>query len=339
MITHYTEEELKGRKHLFVSYSHADGAIVQNAIDYLINEGVQIWYDIDLHNGENWIERARGVLTNENCIGVIFFNSKDSFISNAVDTEREIVLAKQAEWAKEGKSFVVYSVHVGSSSTMQLVKRALDSLPDDEKIIENTLGTPKLARIVQLFPQEMLYAGSEDYLSKLYSDINKGTKDAIDKNYVALDSVQEYIAEKGNSNITLKLGCWQGTPLVWHLFRCEDDDWFFLLDSILCKRVGGKPLIEWLNNEFMVTAFTQDERAVMEKPLRLLTLAEAQQTEFEYLAKDDQWWLADTNGMLQLTVRVNGTIYMNGHHNANNEKGVRPVLALKREPAQKLIKK
>jgi hypothetical protein len=89
----------------------------------------------------------------------------------------------------------------------------------------------------------------------------------------------------------------------------------------------------------MATAFSQSEAGLVEKPLRLLSLAEVQQTEFAYLAKDDQWWLADTNGMLQLTVRVNGTIYMNGHHNANNEKGVRPVLALKREQAQKIIKK
>lgn len=54
----------------------------------------------ELTNVDNWIEIAERMITHENCIGTIFFNSLNSYISNPVAEERQLSLNKKKEWKK-----------------------------------------------------------------------------------------------------------------------------------------------------------------------------------------------------------------------------------------------
>lgn len=348
MIERYTEEQLKDKKFLFVSYSHNDADVVENAAKYLLNKGVRLWYDKDLHNGDDWQKKVKNILENTSCMGVIFFNSKNSFASDAVNFERGLVINRRKE---NNSEFKVFLVHIGNYSTMQIVKQVLEALPDDAKAIESVMGTERISRIADLFSDKVMYSfinstPSEEGLCSVYNSIEETTKEVIDKNYVKLDSVHDIIAEKNkekdNTKITIKLGSWQEAPLTWRFFRCDGDDWVFLLDSILCKRNGGAELLDWLNGEFKENAFNPSEKAILEQPLRLLSMEEIEKTEFGYLIQSDQsdhWWLSDTNGTRQATVRPDGTIYQKGFHNKNVEKGVRPVIVIKREQTDEIFKK
>ena len=340
MIERYTEEQLKDKKFLFVSYSHNDAVRIQCAVNFLLNEGVQLWYDIDLYNGDNWKTRVKNVLVSKNCVGVIFFNSKDSFASKAVDFERALVVGKRKE---SNKAFKVFPVNIGNFSTMQLVKQVLDDLPiDNAGAIEMAMGTERLSRIIELFDENVMYSFIDDNppekcLRGFCNSLETTTKEVVDKSYVTLDNLRDVIVDK-----EIKFGSWQGSSLIWRYFGYDGDDWVFLLDSILCKRNGGAELLDWLNGEFKENAFNPSEKAILEQPLRLLSMEEIEKTEFGYLIQSDQsdhWWLSDTNGTRQATVRPDGTIYQKGFHNKNVEKGVRPVIVIKREQTDEIFKK
>ena len=57
----------------FVSYSHKDYKMVLADILRLEELGVNIWYDNEMHIGENWQEIAQLYISKFQCAGVIFY--------------------------------------------------------------------------------------------------------------------------------------------------------------------------------------------------------------------------------------------------------------------------
>ena len=120
----YTKIELENRDYLFLSYKHDDAETVHAVRSQLYDLGVQIWYDADLHIGNNWLERATERINNPRCKGVIFFNSVSSFMSKPVHQERLLTLARIKRDKEQGKSFEIFPVNIGCSSNIYLIKRA-----------------------------------------------------------------------------------------------------------------------------------------------------------------------------------------------------------------------
>ena len=67
----------------FVSYSHKDYKQVMKDILLLEDQGVNVWYDSDMHIGENWEDVAEMYISKFHCKGIIFYLSKNSILSKA----------------------------------------------------------------------------------------------------------------------------------------------------------------------------------------------------------------------------------------------------------------
>ena len=84
------------RLYMLLSYSHADGPILDTLFNELYKKGSNYWYDIEMHVGNSWKERVLNNLKEENgCCGVVFFISADYLLSDSCGWELEQFLAKK----------------------------------------------------------------------------------------------------------------------------------------------------------------------------------------------------------------------------------------------------
>lgn len=82
----------------FVSYSHKDYKQVMKDILLLEDQGVNVWYDSDMHIGENWEDVAEMYISKFHCKGIIFYLSKNSILSKACNKEIEYVLENNKQF-------------------------------------------------------------------------------------------------------------------------------------------------------------------------------------------------------------------------------------------------
>lgn len=340
---YYTEETIVTDKFLFVSYSHEDKDLVRNSANWLINEGVRLWYDADLHNGDNWIEIAKRIVLHENCIGVIFFNSSDSYISDPVSKERELALQKKKEWEKEEKFFHTFAVNIGKPSTLRLIKQVLDMQPDNDAIIRKAFTSSQLSVILELFDDMRIYSfadmdNGQGFLQPFFDDISKRAPEVINKATIAIEEMEKI---SKNSGISFKLGKYQingeTETLEWQFIGYNQNEGAFLLRQVLDPRYGNN-LSEWLNNEFKTSAFTEEERLKIIGEIRLLFVKEAEEISVKLMQTEHSWWLADVKGALQTVVREDGTIYLKGSINNRFQRGVRPVIVVDMNTAKDLMR-
>ncbi len=99
----------------FVSYSHKDYKVVLKDILRLEELGVNIWYDKEMHIGENWQEIAQLYISKFQCAGVIFYLTPNSVSSPACNREVEYVLTHDKKFISintriDGESFSGYGM-------------------------------------------------------------------------------------------------------------------------------------------------------------------------------------------------------------------------------------
>ena len=82
----------------FVSYSHKDYKKVLKDILLLEDKGINIWYDSDMHIGENWEHIAETYISKFQCKGIIFYLSENSVLSPACNKEIEYVLENDKQF-------------------------------------------------------------------------------------------------------------------------------------------------------------------------------------------------------------------------------------------------
>ena len=95
------------QNYIFVSYAHTDYKDVYKTLAFLYANGVRFWYDVNLQGGDDWTEKAKSLIKNKNCKGVIFFNSPEAFKAEAVHNERlwtlERIAAEKAKAEEDAK--------------------------------------------------------------------------------------------------------------------------------------------------------------------------------------------------------------------------------------------
>ena len=129
----------------FVSYSHKDYKEVLKDLLLLEEKGINIWYDAEMHIGENWQEVAEIYISKFQCKGVIFYLSKNSLSSKACNEEIAYVLDHNKQFfsinipLKDGVS------RSGHSMLLELIKQG-------ERIDEALLNN-----VAKAFPDEVLY--------------------------------------------------------------------------------------------------------------------------------------------------------------------------------------
>ena len=84
----------EGKNYIFVSYSHRDYKEVYRDLAYFTynsEKRVRFWYDEGLPIGQNWGRAAEKFLSDVNCVGVVFYLSKNLLLSPSVFEEIQLV--------------------------------------------------------------------------------------------------------------------------------------------------------------------------------------------------------------------------------------------------------
>ena len=317
MENYFTKEEVVKSDFLFVSYKHEDQAIVLDTVNFLLDEGIRLWYDTDLIAGNKWTTIAEGLIKHENCRGVIFFNSIPAFMSDPIYKERTYTIEKMAEVGKRGDSdrpFLYFPVNIGAPSTMRLLKTIFPMLPEGDADTERVFPLKYIKTIVELFDSDVIYcyADPEDggeYKRQLLSYIVKALPAVVDEAALLRRARREAAAAAPRS---VTFGICKAAPtamlpsyfltkdqraeyqsatyivqggraytskrISWRILYTEGEDTVLISEDVVDVRGGGKELNAWLSGAFLATAFTDAEREAI-RELRLLTEKDVKKTE------------------------------------------------------------
>ena len=81
-------------KFIFVSYSHVDKLLVEADVAELKRHGVPVWIDDSMVAGVEWNRIALQRIRDPNCVGVVFYLSESSMLSESVAEELQATLEK-----------------------------------------------------------------------------------------------------------------------------------------------------------------------------------------------------------------------------------------------------
>lgn len=306
MKDHYTKQELVGNDFLFISYKHDDkNGTVDDILAYLYEQGVQFWYDADLAVGDKWTEIAEELIQHENCVGVIFFNSVESFTSSPVNTERSLALKKQEKWRKAGKTFHIFPVNMGQPSVLELIRAVFENIPNTADL-KRDFKVEYIRNITSLFDSDIIYCytdpnNKEGYLQSILDMINKNLPKVINKSVRQMKQIEKQLSSGGNQSFSfgvcrdkpsdavppallgkdgpvhLRSGSYivQGgraftvKKIVWRLLYCKDEQYVLAAENVIALRNGGRDIKEQLMESFVPYAFTEEEQKKLQE-VRLL---------------------------------------------------------------------
>lgn len=332
----FSAEEVVKAPFLFISYSHKNKPLVEDMARYLLDQGVRLWYDVDLVTGDDWNERVISLITHQNCNGVIFVCSPAAYVSANIHREREAALEAQAQRGT-GK-YPLFVVNVCDSadegSYMRILKTTFEGLQADT--LDIVFPIKHFRTLMQIIGKDPICQKTADafWKDQLLSDIDRVVKQVVDKGGVALEQMQKVA---GYSGLVITLGNYDG-PLKWQLLGKEGENGLFLLQSPLPETYGTQ-IETWLNGDFLRSAFSEAEAAELVEPIRLLTKAEFTTYATEIPRADTAWWLRDCVRARQSFVRDDGSLSATGALNQQFKRGIRPVITLNLNNATQRIQK
>lgn len=191
----------------FVSYSHKDYKEVLRDILYLEAMGINIWYDHDMHIGENWREIAQMYISKFQCAGVIFYLTENSISSPACNQEVEYVLTHNKKFLSINKPLAGCSVQSGYDMLRTLVDRGFNcqsslldnfqkAFPEDVLYLSIDEDIQNKAHKIQAIPQEPLLQ-----LSKAYDSDPMTVEFCRDNTILSLDLSREFEHEEYTDHI------------------------------------------------------------------------------------------------------------------------------------------
>jgi len=107
----------------FVSYSHRDYKTVLPDILRLEALGVPLWYDREMHIGENWQEVAELYLSKFQCAGIIFYLTENSIASPACNREVEYALSHKKHFLSLNLALSGRGVESGYAMLCEMERR------------------------------------------------------------------------------------------------------------------------------------------------------------------------------------------------------------------------
>lgn len=138
-----------GDSYYFVSYSHKDYKKVYIDILKLQEAGINIWYDRGLVPGKSWQDYADEAIAKHNCIGVIFYLSENTLLSQAIAHEIEYV-------KKIGKDFLSINLPIENDpNNYGKITSAKNMLLLEQ--IKNSISSLSLEIISNTFTDEVIY--------------------------------------------------------------------------------------------------------------------------------------------------------------------------------------
>lgn len=277
----------EGDPFLFISYRHTDSEYVYNDLEKLYDAGLQFWYDDRIEDGESWKSFVKGILTKSSCKGVIFYVSKNSIVSEAIEEEIDCF----SELKKERSDFLMRIVSIGGKSMMKHLWDLSNSLSADD--FERVMPQKRLIKVLSTFRSDILYnckANPEDYSfhERLLCDLAKyGVVVSSETCMDILISKEIFVKNNGRYMFTVgqypsvqadnvfspaengdfefggqqyrsnEYKVFQFSPIDWYLISMDDKLGYFVSKDIL-DLTSWNSYELWLDS-FKKTAFTDTE--------------------------------------------------------------------------------
>lgn len=319
----YTTEEATSKGFLFVSYSHDDQEITREWVDFLIDNGVRVWWDKAFLGGDDWETIAKDLLSHQNCYGILFFGSKKSIASPNVAKEWRTASTTKKCRTEGGFYPQIIMIDDGTGIDYKYltnyVKKNDDLFTDDDFDDFRSLFGQK----------DHIYYLADKVSDKetLLHTLKERVPDVMDEYGI----IQDKLADISNSakDTIFKLGTYGAgeRPLLWRQISVDNNQTTLLCQDVLTDDFGGQHLTDWLET-FTQSAFSSEEQTALQGNVKLLSLCETENISKEILSSSKIWWLADCDGNLQSVVREDGTVYGHGYNNKLYQKGVRPAITL-----------
>ena len=109
----------RNQRYIFISYSHQDYEFVYSDLNKLWTINANYWYDKEFFSSttsENWIRTTENRILDSNCVGVLFYVSKNSFMSDAVYQEIKACIKRR----KKDNSFTYKVVFIGGDNVFDI---------------------------------------------------------------------------------------------------------------------------------------------------------------------------------------------------------------------------
>ena len=359
-----SEEAILNGKFIFISYNHSDKDIVANDVASLHQNGVRVWFDINMHASDNWVEVAKAKIQHPNCVGVLFYNSVASFLSEPCQEERKMTLEKM----KNDPDFKFWFVNLGGATSKMVKEATAQALAKDE--LEKFLDYIPTIKD-DLFKEVFVYIHPENVVNDMVKEAE--IVGAIDTNSQALDILKKEGRVKDERNL-IELGVYMDNqcftpvdyehepcerfevngqqyisfddvvyttkPLHWVLLYTKDAHSVFLCDKVIVKSPGGQAAKDYLT-KFLSVAFTKKQRELFDRPARLLSLkdivelANGQEDEQKIpplnekpLGNTQHYWLEDKGLLDDWQMTAKDTIIYRKGFLITNSKGIRPVIEI-----------
>ena len=145
----------------FISYSHKDYKKVMKDILLLEDKGVNVWYDSDMHIGENWEDIAETYISKYQCKGIIFYLSQNSILSKACNKEVNYVLENNKQFFSINIPLEGEEVSSGLKMLLTLKNRG------------HEIGEELIASFEKAFSDKLLYLSYEDSIQRKKEQIEK----------------------------------------------------------------------------------------------------------------------------------------------------------------------
>ena len=153
--------EAHRENYYFVSYSHKDYKKVIKDILLLEANGVNIWYDCDMHIGENWEEIAETYITKYQCKGIIFYLSENSIASSACNKEVQYVLENNKQFFSINIPLEDGKMRSGHSMLLTLKEQGL------------AVSDKLISSFEKVFSDKNLYLSYDDSIQRKIEQIEK----------------------------------------------------------------------------------------------------------------------------------------------------------------------
>ena len=338
---------------IFISYSHKDLDAVREDCAALDRRNARIWYDEHMHLSDNWKQRAEDAIKHENCKGVVFYVSKNSVLSEAVESE--------IKWTKErleGGDFHYWTVVVGAedmsdvySQAMQINKNFFKKIVpfyfemfnDDNIAIRRENCEQCVDMIVEKIAKVQGVVDNEEELAKRIRRTSEFKDSSMfrfggwagDMYDVPVDEDGRH-SDGGRTYISFNHKAYLIKPLDWKLLYTQDAKAVLICNDILEYTKGGEDVEKFLNDVVYKLAFDDEEKSRMKAKPRLLSVKEIEEHKIgaDKLATSGagqsharHWWLADDGLYDGWQMTYGGFPNKNGFIKSV-KKGVRPVIEI-----------
>ena len=147
-------ELIEKGKFLMISYRSIDSYVVVEDIRNMQAKGMRVWYDAAMELGDNWKHVAENVIKHPNCVGVVFYNSENSFVSKPVFYERAWAREQLAACQAKGEPYIYFSVNIGGRSTNEIIRDTYRVAGDAN--IESVFPFEYLRDVVEMFNEDVI---------------------------------------------------------------------------------------------------------------------------------------------------------------------------------------